>query len=125
MEKSKSAKRCDVALGLCQSLGVYGVSLLVSVAPLPLSAAGKLATTAAVVAVVGVNVILGVCRVMEACFGEDGLLCDLDRRLTLACLRRDREEGDPVRRFRLTNPSEALRKRGATRRQVKDVLAAA
>ncbi len=63
-----------------------------------------------------VNGFFGVQNVMEALFGDEGLICDLTRYWDRSTARADRAAGPRGRGLRLSHPSPALQQRGAERR---------
>lgn len=74
---------------------------------------------AAVVALTACNIVTmwnGVQWVMEALFGDEGLVLDFGRWLELRDVREARAKSPRERRFRSTNPSARLVRRGAERR---------
>ncbi|HVL14498.1 MAG TPA: hypothetical protein VM529_18135 [Gemmata sp.] len=88
-----------------------------ALAPVGPAAGGSVLLLCVVLFLLAATAVGGATRVMEALFGEDGLLLDVSRSLLLAELRADRLEGKSGK-YRLTSPSLALRDRGAGRRLI-------
>jgi hypothetical protein len=84
-----------------------------AVAPVGPAAGGSVFLLLVVLFLIAVMTVGGVSRLMEALFGEGGLLCDLGRTGTLLRVKNDRAEG---LRVRVTHPSAALVARGAVGR---------
>jgi hypothetical protein len=105
-------KTGDLLVGLFQVFGGLGLLFVPYGMVIP-EGNYRAAVALALLVACAVNGWQGGRRVMEALFGDEGLLLDFGRHLELRYVRRERRDRPPGERVRTTNPSRKLRDRGA------------